>query len=691
MRRRIRRIILLALAAFVLTACAEEGAVSSGSAATELTVFVSPDGSDTADGVNAPVRTVTRALAIAAENITERDVTIDIADGTYSVTAPITITEAETCREDGYVLTLQGYENSVISGGQTVTGWEREGDNIWKASLPGMETINGFYVDGARKTLAGTWIRGSFVDENRDNGIVQENKKAYQNFEDCNAFAAIVKCSFSFQNAAGLDAEALRRELDSIRMYFDQTFMRTSFAFSEVIESNGRITLVASQETLNMMNTIKMADYDRSANRYTLVNSRLFLDEEGEYFFDSGTGTLYYYSESSPEDKACVAAVSEGLLRIQGTEKALASNVVIRNLTFAYGTGSELSSHPYKAMGDHVMLGLYDGEDAEETTRRILLPGQITMDLASNITVENCRLEHCDTSGIVMLTHVYNTSVRDCHIRDIAGTGIRLGIINMNSGFGIAERNPHPEDLEHVYGVKKYSVVPAAITLSGNVVERCGLEVPGCGGIQAWYAYELRITRNTIRETGGNGIGVGSDGSNWSIKKSTTKSHGSILIEGNRVISPCMRIVDAGGIYCNGPFHGDGLVIRDNFVDMEGACRNTCWAIYLDQGAEFVTVTNNVAVNTNVWLWARALPIVYDETGCHPGEPDGFTIMNCAITGNYTDREPSPTYYASGIPWPSASEVPNANVVIENNLADRNWQGNEAIMAIVQACGAEQP
>lgn len=684
------------IAALLLTACAGTSVVeTSGTASTTpipsatatpqdgaCVIRVSPDGDDEGDGITVPVKTVSRALELAQEKIADGDVTIDIADGTYHITEPLNITQNETSREEGYVLTLRGSGNTVICGGITVSGWERQDGNMWKAALSDTEHVSGFYVSGEPMPLAQAEITGSFVDENGEGGIVLNTRHAYTDFSTYNTAAQIVKCAFTMENSNAWSMNELSGELEHIRMYFDQTFSRTCMEFSEVIEGDGTVTFLSSELTLQTLNGAKMADYDLSANRYYLANSYLFLDEEGEYFFDTDTATLYYFSATDPNGKECVIPVSEGLLNIQGTDAKLASNICLENLSFAYGTASILAEFPYKeVIYDHYVTGLADGY------QRYLFPAQITVDRASNVTIRDCQFVNCDTSGIALREHVYNTVITDCNIRNTNGSGIVVGTINMKNGYGLVDRNPHPEDLTHVYAVKKNSVIPAKITIANNLVENCGITSIGSSGIMVFYGHQLEICGNTVEKTGGSGIFVGWGYANYTVKKEATQNSGSILVANNRVVSPCMRIPNSGGINTMGAFFGDGLTITGNFVDMTGAISHRTPAIYLDDGSEYVTVTGNLCVGTDRWLCARAIPVTELDGACIPGDPTGTTLMNCTVSGNYSDRENQQKEYAPGILWPFATEVETANMVIENNTVAADWENNTAAMEIYSNSG----
>lgn len=656
----------------------------------EILIQVATDGADSADGISAPVGTVSRALEIAREKITTGDVRIRLADGTYFITEPLIISEQETDGENGHTLTLEGSGNSVISGGTAVSAWEESGENVWKAELPDMDTVNGFYVDGKPQTLARLKIRASFADTEGHGGITQEDRKSYMDFSNYNSFAMITKCIFTTREDYSLEYEELVSELPHIRLYFDQTFTRTVLEPESVTDNDGSYTFELSADSLKLLNGAKMADYDMGANKHYLVNSYLFLDEEGEYYFDKENRVLYYYSESSPEGRDCVAAVSEGLLSIQGTKQKLAADINIRDLSFAYGTSFVLTDHPYKQMqSDSFVIGLRDGEVEDKDYQRLELPAQITLDLAAHVNITGCTFQNFDTTAIALRTYVYDTAITDSRIENMAGSGIAIGTFNMKNGYGIEDKDPLPEDPGQVYSVKKNSIVPAKITVSNNVISNCGIEAISSNGILLYYGYDVAITGNTVENIGGSGISLGWGWGNWSIKQSCTQNSGNILVEKNKVISSCQKMTDAGGIYTLGAFFGDGLTVRDNFIDMAGAIKENIPAIYPDEGSEKITFTNNVSVHTSAWLWARALPITYVAGKYEGGKPEGNTLMNCSVTGNYSDAENHQKSFTAGYTWPYASEISSANFVIRDNVVDEGWQNNETIMGIVNAAGAQ--
>ena len=151
---------LITVAGFA-AACAS-GADSSSTTGTggTLTVFVRPGGPGSGAGTKASPYT---SLAIARDALRPRlsgmqtNAAVVLADGTYTLTSPLTFTSEDSGRQGHYV----NYEaapgaHPVISGGFQVTGWHQQTgtSGIWVASVPTWLNTRQLYVDGRRAQIA---------------------------------------------------------------------------------------------------------------------------------------------------------------------------------------------------------------------------------------------------------------------------------------------------------------------------------------------------------------------------------------------------------------------------------------------------------------------------------------------------------------------------------------------------------
>src|SRR5947208_7211714 len=106
------------------------GAVWTASTAladTGVTIFVSPSGDDANPGTEtAPIRTLEHArdLVRTMNASLTADLTVQLADGTYRLAAPLALTAADSGSGGHRVVwTAASGAHPVVSGGVRVTGW----------------------------------------------------------------------------------------------------------------------------------------------------------------------------------------------------------------------------------------------------------------------------------------------------------------------------------------------------------------------------------------------------------------------------------------------------------------------------------------------------------------------------------------------------------------------------------------
>ena len=129
-----RRVISLLLVAMLLLSCFPVAALATDeemklSSGTETLIYVSPGGADnTGDGSQSnPFATITRARDEVRKlnNDMTADIRVIIEDGTYVIDDTIEFT-AEDSATNGYRIPYEAADGAspVISGGETITGWE---------------------------------------------------------------------------------------------------------------------------------------------------------------------------------------------------------------------------------------------------------------------------------------------------------------------------------------------------------------------------------------------------------------------------------------------------------------------------------------------------------------------------------------------------------------------------------------
>ena len=143
----------LTAAATVLGATAVTAVPAQASKAPVATIVVAPDGNDHDPGTSRrPVATLARAQQLARPLSDKADVVVKLAGGTYRLTAPLTLSNADSGR-NGHTVTWTAMpgQTPVVSGGQQVTDWTLHDPSagIYVAKVPKGADSRQLYVDGA--------------------------------------------------------------------------------------------------------------------------------------------------------------------------------------------------------------------------------------------------------------------------------------------------------------------------------------------------------------------------------------------------------------------------------------------------------------------------------------------------------------------------------------------------------------
>jgi hypothetical protein len=137
-----------------------------------LRYYVSPTGTGADCTSSSPCSLAQAKMAVqAAAKAMQADITVELADGVYTLTAPLVFTAADSpptaagdgppaadAGASGYTIVWQAAAGAhpVISGARKVTGWTvaDSSKNIWKASAPATFATRQLYVDGLIATRA---------------------------------------------------------------------------------------------------------------------------------------------------------------------------------------------------------------------------------------------------------------------------------------------------------------------------------------------------------------------------------------------------------------------------------------------------------------------------------------------------------------------------------------------------------
>ena len=147
--------------ALVTTGLAAAGSGTASYGASTQTIYAAPDGSGSTCSQAAPcslngAQAAVRALV--AEPFSS-DVAVQLADGVYRLSAPLTFTAADS-GWSGHPVVWQAAPRArpVLSGAIHVTGWSQidASKNIWQASVPAGTNSRQVYINGAEVPIAQT-------------------------------------------------------------------------------------------------------------------------------------------------------------------------------------------------------------------------------------------------------------------------------------------------------------------------------------------------------------------------------------------------------------------------------------------------------------------------------------------------------------------------------------------------------
>ena len=133
--------------------------------AATTTLYASPSGSGSSCSASQPCSlTGAQAAVRSMVGSMSGDIVVQLADGVYRMTSPLTFTAADS-GTNGHTVVWQAAASAhpVISGAKAVTGWTLadSSKNIWRASVgAGLDTRQ-LYVNGAEATRARTALNRS--------------------------------------------------------------------------------------------------------------------------------------------------------------------------------------------------------------------------------------------------------------------------------------------------------------------------------------------------------------------------------------------------------------------------------------------------------------------------------------------------------------------------------------------------
>lgn len=312
-------------------------------------------------------------------------------------------------------------------------------------------------------------------------------------------------------------------------------------------------------------------------SRYFFYNVKGELDEPGEFYYDFETGMVYYIPRGDIADVEIVAPTATRAFSLVGT-----ADSKVHNITF-----------------DGLKIGKTNFTD------QYLWPGST----GNYMTYETAGIE-----AVIYANHDYNLTIVNCAVNNAGVTGITFDdysqgntVLNTtitDSGFaGILMQAPAPTTISQ-YVNRNHTVMDC-------VIDTVGTRILHGGAIEIIQSGDNVITHNKL--TNGPRMGIAIYGGFWESGgfQDTVIDGVEVTIDNvqdwmfarnnlfayNDISRFMLDSEDGGVFYCQGG--GRGNVVDHNLITDYGNETSGGIGIYLDDRADYFTITNNIVAQGN--------------------------------------------------------------------------------------------
>ncbi|MEU0090734.1 ricin-type beta-trefoil lectin domain protein [Kribbella sp. NPDC006257] len=626
---------------------------------TIVRIVVAPDGNDRNRGsTGSPVGTLAKAQELARAQSGQADVVVELEGGVHRLSEPLRFTGADSGR-NGHKVTWQASPGAtpMVSGGQPVSGWTQydAGPNVWVASVPQGADSRQLYVDGTLAPRASIPLSRNDV-RFTTSGMTITNSAL-------NYLATLPQ-----QN---------RIELESLNSFTDRY---------APVQSISGTTITMQQPAWNNNNW----GYDTLARPFaggtlTLHNSYSFLRNAGQWYLDPQAGKLYYKAAGgqSPVGHDIVLPRLTSLVQVSGTLANPVHDITLRDMVFEHTTWLQPGTSigyanqqsgafipaAYQMPGDF-LTSCQSGCQQFEATRNGWgqVPAAVQVSAATGITITNNTFRHLGQIGLGIGNDANanqsgvglgaaNITVSQNTFTDLSAGGILIG--------GVRPDAHHPSNP---------AMVNRDIVVRNNLVTDVAKDYKDMAGILSTYATRALIEHNEVSNLAYDGIDVGwgwgandPGGSqdyrnrglyNYQPVYTTPTTLRETIVRSNVVHGTKKSLHDGGSLYNLSANPGGSIdhnLVYDN--------RSTV-GLYLDEGSRYVSVANNVVIDSGV-----------------------LAFTNASSTNNTTDNVFDGNWYNTGS-INVATGAPHNNVLRGNVQVSGSWP--TAAQQVIAGAGIEK-
>lgn len=603
-----------------------------------LVVYVRPGG----PGGGAGTRSSPYTSLVAARNVIRSrlatmraDVDVELEGGTYALSQPFTLGAADSGRNGHQVI----YEaapgaHPVVSGGTRIGGWRRQpgSKDVWVASVPASLRTRQLYVDGQRAEVA----QGSLP-------------------------VTLTKTATGYTaSSTALDGWSNPTEIEMVYPSGPSNWTETRCRVASI--SGTAVTMDQPCWDNSTLRTTPGTALDTSGFGQPLnvapivTNAYQLLTKPGQWYLNDRTHRLYYIPRPGEDMKQAtvVAPRLQTLVQGAGTTSAPIHDIEFRGITFSYATWLEPSTpNGYSDFQGGTFLTGADAyrrqgacDSAESTcpyADYTQVPGNVTFSNDRRLVFDGDTFDHLGAAGLALGDGSQDDVVQGNLFTDTSGSGLTIGGIDQPQAHGGGLTSGNQVTNDYFHGV--------------------AVEYQDSAAIFVGYAQYTTIEHNQIDHVPYSGISIGWGG--WLERFAylgplSNYSRGNVIAD-NVVFDQMQVLIDGGGIYSNG-IEGSSMsnaeLIEGNVV-LDQA--HPSWAIYTDNGTQFVRVKDNAVFDA---LYVPLAPTYL------PGISPYFSFGGCGggpidYDGNYSlQSDPTAGLISAN---PSCGGHPLQGVTVETN------------------------
>ena len=549
-------------------------------------IYVSPNGSDNNPGtLTEPLKTIAAARdkVQSMNDDMERDIVVYLRGGNYVLDETLEFTE-EDSGTNGHMITYKAYGDEAVSvsGGQQVTGWELfdEEKGIYSASFGKEVDTRQLYVNDKRATRARSTggINGCVLDPGVSAG-------------------ALGMTTSDIEMASWKNQESI--EFSFVGAW---TLPRCIAEKIEINPDNPKQAIITMAQPCWYNARNKGGSSVGSAPRW-VENAYELLDAPGEWYLDKtgaigGEAFTFYYKPLEGEDMytaEVIVPVLEELLHIESSDiENPVSNLQFEGITFEHGTWLRPNTMGMVDAQNNYIREPQNGGDKATG-------GNIYLRATQNIVFNSCEFTRMGNAGIFMHQGNKDNLIVGCHFYDISAQAIQIGDVQYSdyrnfylyTDAADASKNVTMDSWDWRWLQSNNDVL-------NNVIHDIGQEFYSSAAISAAVIEESDFIHNEIYNIPYSGFHIGYGWTSW---KELISPMGNNRIQYNYIHECMLQQKDGGAIYTIGvqacATGEDGWarksIISNNYILNQ---KNLYGSIYLDEGANYYEVYDNVIENT---------------------------------------------------------------------------------------------